>query len=152
MTHIGKSDNVVYIDADAAKVDHVVVYGTLMCGQSSHKLMSQCTLAGVVKVPGTMYSLLDFPGIKLIGDTPCRAEIYALPRIIIKRRLILRRMDEYEGVPALYTRRIVDVIHKGETVPAFIYEVNGEYEASDIIPSGNWLAHLRELDKIAVKA
>lgn len=122
---------------------HIVVYGTLMVGQHAHKLMVACEFEGTVKVPGVMYSLVGFPGVKLGGKRTFHGELYRLPDDPVRQSLTVQRLDGYEGCPSLYTRRTADVEHAGRTLKAFVYEFNGQLPDEDLIPSGNWHFHNR---------
>lgn len=122
---------------------HIVVYGTLMTGQRAHRLMVACEVEGTVKVPGTMYELVGFPGVKLGGKSTFRGELYKLPDDLTRCGLTIQRLDSYESCPPMYTRRVVDVEHGGRQLKAFVYEFNGQLPDEDIVPSGNWHFHQR---------
>lgn len=126
------------------QIDHIIVYGTLMVGQRANKMMNHCAFEGTVKVPGTMYDLIGFPGVKLGGPSIIKGELFRLPRKPLARDETLRRLDQYECSPMLYTRRIIPVTHAKRDLHSFIYELNGTLCEEDLVPSGCWLTHLRE--------
>ena len=102
----------------------VLVYGTLR----------PFTNTNVVRVPGHLYDLGSFPGVKLdnSSDTMVTCEVIEVTDEE------LERLDLYEGYRpsdpdnSLYIRRKLDW-------GPFIYEYNGEIQYfNEIIPSGNW--------------
>lgn len=125
-------------------ITHIIVYGTLMCGQRAASLMSKCELEGTLRVPGHMYDLVGFPGIKLGGSGKFYGELYKLPGRQQDRRATLISLDQYEGEGALYNRKAIMVTHAGRRVISYIYEFKGELPVEDLIPSGNWIEHSRK--------
>lgn len=124
-------------------VTHIIVYGTLMVGQRAHQILSKCEFEGTINIPGRMYDLVGFPGVKLGGpdDPTFRAELYSLPKHHLPRRATLTALDRYEGEGSLYTRKAILVTHGGRNVAAYIYEVNGSFPDEDLVDGGDWLAH-----------
>ena len=108
------------------KRHQVLVYGTLR----------PFTNTNVVRVPGHLYDLGSFPGIKLdnSSDTMVTCEVIEVTDEE------LARLDMYEGYRvsdpdnSLYIRRKLDW-------GPFIYEYNdpfGNLSEKDIVPSGDW--------------
>lgn len=109
-------------------MNKVYVYGTLRPGNTT-----------TVEVPGSMYDLGWFPGIRL-GDDGCNAHF--LCEVIEVTDEKLRQLDDYEGYSpndeagSLYLRK--------EYNDGFIYEYNNDVEAYKFIPGGDWLEYLNE--------
>lgn len=114
-----------------------------MCGQRAESLMSKCELEGTLRVPGRMYDLVGFPGIKLGGTGDFFGELYKLPGRQQDRRATLVNLDRYEGEGALYTRKPIMVTHDSRMMIAYVYEFNGDLPEEDLIPGGNWAEHER---------
>ena len=105
------------------KRHQVLVYGTLR----------PFTGKNIVRIPGHLYDLGSFPGVKLdnSSDTMVTCEVIEVTDEE------LERLDQYEGYHAddpdfsLYLRRKLDW-------GPFIYEYNGSVLEQDIVPSGDW--------------
>lgn len=120
------------------KINHVLVYGSLRAGQYAEHKMDDCEYIGLVDVPGVMYSLGAFPGVKLGGDDTFVAELYYVPDNYVPD--IIAALDNYEGYypkypdASLYIRKTVKI----NDVYAYIYEVNREPSATSRIHGGDW--------------
>lgn len=102
-------------------------------------MLSGLTLVGLVRIPGVLFNLGWYPGIKLgpadivDGDTFV-GELWTGDI----SHALLDRLDSYEGsrglddTSGLYARRVVET----EFGPAYIYEYNGQ--VGQIIESGDW--------------
>ena len=99
----------------------VFVYGTLKRGGSNHRFLTGQSFEGeAATLP--RYRLYDR------GPYPClvdnesgvavRGEVWAVDDAT------LRRLDEYEGVPTLYTRK--EIALAGEPGPVLAYFYNGD--------------------------
>jgi gamma-glutamylcyclotransferase (GGCT)/AIG2-like uncharacterized protein YtfP len=101
----------------------VLVYGTLR----------PFTNANIVRVPGHLYDLGSFPGVKLDNSSETMVTCEAIEVTDEE----LERLDMYEGYRpsdpdnSLYIRRKLDW-------GPFIYEYNGCVRDTDAIPSGDW--------------
>lgn len=104
----------------------VLVYGTLRPG-----------LGETVQVPGKLYDLGWYPGIKL-GDDP---DTSVTCEVIEVDNVRLEKLDSYEGyVPSspeqsLYLRTYLDQFG------AWIYVYNSSVDNYEAIESGDWLQH-----------
>jgi gamma-glutamylcyclotransferase (GGCT)/AIG2-like uncharacterized protein YtfP len=105
------------------------VYGTLRPGTGE-----------TVEIPGSMYDLGWFPGVKL-GGPGCNSSFRA--EIIEVSDYKLKSLDSYEGFRpddldgSLYLR-----------VPyedGWVYVYNKDVEAKTFIPGGDWLSHRQAL-------
>lgn len=105
---------------------HIIyVYGTLRPGAGE-----------TVLIPGTMYDLGWYPGVKLGGKSQFVAE-----RIEVDDDR-LQQLDNYEGYnphnheSSLFIRR--------HYLDGWIYEYNQQLTGSQVISSGDWLAYTKE--------
>lgn len=101
----------------------VLTYGTLR----------PFTDENIVRVPGHLYDLGSFPGIKLDNSSDTRVTC----EVIEVTDEELERLDRYEGYRpsdpdnSLYIRRKLDW-------GPFIYEYNGPVHNEELVPSGDW--------------
>lgn len=110
----------------------VVVYGTLMEGESNHSVMQRASgeLIGSTAINGfNMYHLGGFPGV-LEGDGTIQVEVYEVQDMAPLDRL----EGYYKDMPerGLYDRMEVET----EFGKAWIYTYNGNPTSK--IESGNW--------------
>lgn len=101
----------------------VFVYGTLKKGFGNHRLLEKSRFIRKAEIPGTMYNLGAFPGIRPSDSSSLVAgEIYEVDDPT------LDRLDTLEGHPNFYVRRTVDIpglTHWGKQ--AWVYYINPEY-------------------------
>lgn len=101
----------------------VLVYGTLR----------PFTNTNIVRIPGHLYDLGSFPGLKLDNSSGTMVTC----EVIEATDEELERLDLYEGYRpsdpdnSLYIRRKLDW-------GPFIYEYNGYVSEDTIVPSGDW--------------
>lgn len=120
-------------------INKVAVYGTLRKGNSAHKMVENLTYEGKSNLTRGKYQMftagafpyiLDLDELDLGGGHPLREapqigpviEVYSMPDDSLEETL--RRLDMYEGFPALYNR---DVIESDDMGKFFLYtyaEVN----------------------------
>jgi gamma-glutamylcyclotransferase (GGCT)/AIG2-like uncharacterized protein YtfP len=119
----------------------LIVYGTLMRGESNHHMMRLCGMEGAeylgdVSVPNAvLYDLGGYPGLKFlpIGNdyNKVQAELY---RVSEKH---LDELDRFEGVPTLYDRIECEYEIHDDWGRAYIYEYQRDtYEPH--MPNGDW--------------
>lgn len=114
-----------------SKLNRVYVYGTLMTGEGER-----------ASVPGLLYDLGWYPGIKLLKDEPDAPQVRAEVRLVDDKQL--ERFDAYEGYypdqesSSLYVRRPFR--------DGFIYEYNRTPKDEQRIESGDWQDHRARLD------
>lgn len=126
----------------------IFTYGTLRKGQGPYLrfgLDKACNYVKTTTIPGLMYTMGAYPGIKLLSD-------FKDPPLIvgdlfeITDEYIVRRLDGYEGCDerntddGLYRRVLARTTCGTET---WIYEINGEQSEKRLIESGNWLVHTK---------
>jgi gamma-glutamylcyclotransferase (GGCT)/AIG2-like uncharacterized protein YtfP len=99
----------------------IVVYGTLMRRHRAYPLLkNDSEFVGEATLPGTLFSLGGFPGVRLNGSGEFDCEVHRIKPE--SRTVLLQNLDRYEGEGSLYHRRVVDT----EFGPAYIYEYNGD--------------------------
>jgi gamma-glutamylcyclotransferase (GGCT)/AIG2-like uncharacterized protein YtfP len=120
----------------------VLVYGTLRPGT-----------APTVTIPGVMFNLGSYPGIKLeeaasaaVGSTLGQHTFTA--EIVEVSDEVLARLDQYEGYyedapeASLYIRRRYVDVENG--VDAWIYEYNNDFDPDRRVECGDWLTYTGE--------
>jgi gamma-glutamylcyclotransferase (GGCT)/AIG2-like uncharacterized protein YtfP len=106
----------------------LLIYGTLRPGT-----------APTITIPGVMFNLGSFPGIRLEGEHTFTAEVVEVSDEI------LARLDRYEGYyedapeASLYIRRRYTDIEAG--VDAWIYEYNSDFDPVNRVECGDWLTY-----------
>ena len=106
----------------------ILVYGTLR----------PFTNTDVVKVSGKLYDLGWFPGIVLGGDSEVTCE-----RIKVDDNR-LRQLDAYEGYDPYYPEGSLYIRKKiGDD---WIYVYNHPVEGYDLIESGDWEQHTKQME------
>jgi gamma-glutamylcyclotransferase (GGCT)/AIG2-like uncharacterized protein YtfP len=121
------------------KCDYLFVYGTLMSSsdhQVAIRLRDQATLLGEAKVGGRLYDIGDYPGF-IKTDNP--DEIVFGQLMILHSDDIIYELDEYEGVPTLYTRILVKCNIYDYQVDAAIYHYQGDLNQADLIKNGRYM-------------
>lgn len=121
--------------------NYVLVYGTLRPGCHAYdwfNLNEHTNHVGQVTVPGSMYNLGSYPGVKLDGNPDgvvCDVLEVINPDII-------GRLDTYEGynpdfpTSSLYVRQEITVADLPG--PAFIYEYNMDVGGRSRMEIGDW--------------
>lgn len=126
----------------------VFVYGTLRRGGSraieDHFAPARLIACGTI--PGTLYALGAYPGLRLRGDCQILGEIYEIDEKVLKA------LDAYEGYCpdrsqiSQYQRHTVDVTaDSGGTIACDIYETSEPLTTGcPEIPDGDWIAYAKE--------
>ena len=109
------------------------VYGTLRNFHPNSVrfgLSGSCPVTEGVRLEGyDLFNLGWFPGIKP-GEGAVIGDVFDVPTGLFAT------LDQYEGVPNLYTRQTVSITDIGDPVEVYVY--NGNPGRSDQIESGNW--------------
>jgi gamma-glutamylcyclotransferase (GGCT)/AIG2-like uncharacterized protein YtfP len=112
----------------------VFVYGTLKSGEANNNVLRNvdAKLLGNAFIPGTLYDLGPYPGVRLEGAGVVYGELWQVEGDGI------RALDRLEGHPTFYHRKPV-VSSEG---PCEVYEINKEFLNERtrivIIPNGRW--------------
>lgn len=117
---------------------YLFIYGTLM--ENSHiSLAQQLRLKshalGRATVPGFLYDLGDYPG--LVEDENKSHKVYG-QLIEVHDISIIPHLDEYEGVPELYERKLISCSVGDNMVDAWVYVYQQEVKDDQLIKSGDY--------------
>jgi gamma-glutamylcyclotransferase (GGCT)/AIG2-like uncharacterized protein YtfP len=114
------------------------VYGTLMTGQSAHKMVAPAVerRAPAALPQADLYHLGAYP-MAAVGDGVVRGEVLWLrPQVAAE---FFTRLDEYEGAEYLRIMRPVLLCDTGDVVSAWVYLGDAEYASRfPHIRSGDW--------------
>ena len=120
--------------------ENVFVYGSLLRGLQNHRrYLEGQELVGHGCIPGRIYSLGYFPGLKpaLLPDQTVKGELYSVDPECRER------LDRLEGHPNFYRRERVTVdLENGARSQAWVYVYQATPRASDLVESGDWRAYL----------
>ena len=113
----------------------IFVYGTLMRGESNHRLIASQELEGEGFIRGfNLYNLGYYPGIRP-SDNPEHV-VYGEVYLVDDRTL--ERVNQLEGEGSLYLLQFTEVVMKDKTVSAGVYVYNHICKKSTRIYSGCW--------------
>jgi gamma-glutamylcyclotransferase (GGCT)/AIG2-like uncharacterized protein YtfP len=114
----------------------VAVYGSLRKGLHNHKSLGDSELIGEGVVKGFgMYSLGSYPALSRHGEkTPVVVEVYEVNPVTMSR------LDNLEGFPEYYTRKLCPVSINGESIPAWVYYMDRPLE-DEFVKSGDWVEY-----------
>jgi gamma-glutamylcyclotransferase (GGCT)/AIG2-like uncharacterized protein YtfP len=122
-----------------AELLRLFVYGTLLPGESNAGLLRGASRIGPAMTVAR-YDLIDcgdYPALRAGGHTNVRGELF----LIDDRRLA--RLDDYEGHPTLFERRLVALAGGGSAI-AYLTPVGTRRAPARTIPGGDWRRHRRE--------
>lgn len=127
----------------ALPLRHVFVYGTLRAGGSNdiRRYLPAPIRVGVATVPGTLYDLGPYPGLRLEGGHPVAGEVYAVAPAVERELDCLEEVREDDS--GEYLRREIDVVVAGRALRCLVYEIQADrVRGRPVIAAGDWLAHL----------
>lgn len=106
------------------------VYGSLRPGEARHRLLAGARYLGPHRTEScyTMYDLGEYPGVVERGHHAIVGDLYDVDTAT------LARVDEYEGHPHEYTRRLLATPFGG----AWIYLYRRDCPGAVVIASGDW--------------
>lgn len=119
---------------------YLFIYGTLM--ENSHiSLAQQLRLKshslGRATVTGFLYDLGDYPG--LVEDHSKSHQVHG-QLIEVHDISIIPHLDEYEGAPELYERKLMPCTLDDHIVDAWVYVYQQEVKDHQLIQSGDYYA------------
>jgi gamma-glutamylcyclotransferase (GGCT)/AIG2-like uncharacterized protein YtfP len=121
----------------------VFVYGTLLAGESNHRLLAAATFIGEARTAPAfeLRNLGPFPG--LVKSCACSVvgEVYEVDAPT------LARLDALEGHPRFYRRTRI-ALDDGTKVETYLLTPE-QVEGRPVIPSGNWRARHNQLRRTA---
>jgi gamma-glutamylcyclotransferase (GGCT)/AIG2-like uncharacterized protein YtfP len=113
----------------------VFVYGTLMRGESNHRLLATAHFVAEAHTEPCfeLFDLGHFPAMSAGGQTVVRGEVYAV------NDQTLVRLDRLEGHPEFYQRTPIRLAD-GREVQTYLME-DASMRRRPAIASGDWRAH-----------
>lgn len=114
------------------------VYGSLRLGEAHHQLLTGARYLGRHRTEPcfTMHDLGEYPGVVEHGHYAIVGEVFAVDAAT------LARVDDYEGYPHEYTRRLIATPFGS----AWIYLYCRDCGGAVVISSGDW----RSVDNSAI--
>ena len=122
----------------------VFVYGTLLRGESNHRLLKNAEFVGEART-ASEYDLVNlgaFPGMVSGGNTSIKGEIFSVDDGT------LRALDRLEGHPRFYRRTKMEVDGFG-AVEGYLFP-RSRMNGYDCIESGDWRARGRPIMQITM--
>lgn len=120
------------------KSDFLFVYGTLMSSSTHHvaiRLRNHATMLGEASIIGRLYDVGEYPAYLNTKDTD---ELVYGQLLLLHSDEIIDELDEYEGVPSLYTRMMTTCIIYGHSIEAWVYKYEGQIDDSRLIENGRY--------------
>jgi gamma-glutamylcyclotransferase (GGCT)/AIG2-like uncharacterized protein YtfP len=130
---------------------YLFVYGSLRpdAGMTAYQTyLADCPLVGRATIPGNLYDLGWYPGVKPLAADEVNWEdgfsIETAPKVtgyvFEVTESDFRRMDIYEGAPHLFYRdQTTATLEDGTELSTFVYYYNHSINPEERIPSGDFL-------------
>lgn len=122
----------------------LAVYGTLRRGGPANGLLRGSRFLGLDRVPGNLYALASFPGLRLEENHQKRGvlvDVYDVPDELIPV------IDKYEGYfpealdQSLFTRKEVTTLERKIQVVVYEYRFTS---TTPLILTGDWITYASE--------
>ena len=112
----------------------LIVYGTLMSGESNHRFCRNAVNITPCTITGTLYDTgYGFPAFVPEGENTVAAELIEIPFEDWEA------VDRLEGYPRLYDRLMFSAkLADGTDTTGWVYVMHNLPEMAQIIESGNW--------------
>lgn len=112
----------------------LIVYGTLMSGESNHRFCRNAVSITPCTVIGTLYDTgYGFPAFVPDGDSVVQAELIEIPLAD------WADVDRLEGYPRLYDRQLLQAtLADGGEATGWVYIMNTLPPMAKVIESGDW--------------
>lgn len=112
----------------------IIAYGTLMTGERNHGFCRNAVSIRPCTIRGTLYDTgWGFPAFEPGETGTVKAELIEIPVADWPA------MDELEGFPDLYDRRLIPAAtEEGHTITAWVYVMNALPKEAAVIASGDW--------------
>lgn len=117
---------------------YIGVYGTLRKGQRANYMMNKTGFIGTFKeeLPFIMVDLGSFPA--LLDSEEHKFAVFEVYEINDNDEATLRQLDNYEGYPAFYDRKAVE-ISNGMKVWFYFMKKDETAYHGNVVVDGNWL-------------
>lgn len=118
------------------KTKLVAVYGSLRAGLYNHVVLDNSELVAKGTITGfQMHSLQAYPAlVPKDGCNPVKVEVYKVSP------MIMNALDNLEGYPSFYNRKMVEVETEDGKRVAWVYYMNTCN--GDVVESGDWVEYL----------
>ena len=112
----------------------LIVYGTLMSGESNHRFCRNAVNITPCTITGTLYDTgYGFPAFVPEGENTVAAELIEIPFEDWEA------VDRLEGYPRLYDRLMFPAkIADGTDTTGWVYVMHNLPEMAQVIESGSW--------------
>jgi gamma-glutamylcyclotransferase (GGCT)/AIG2-like uncharacterized protein YtfP len=122
----------------ATKTAQVFVYGSLLSGESNHRVLAGAALVGEARTEAryTLHDLGAYLAMTAGGEHAIAGELYEVDAET------LAALDRLEGHPHDY-RRTTIVLADGREVETYLL-TRAQIQGRAVIASGNWRAHRKE--------
>ena len=112
----------------------LIVYGTLMSGESNHRFCRNAVSINPCTITGTLYDTgYGFPAFQPEGDSTVAAELIEIPFEDWEA------VDRLEGYPRLYDRLMFPAkLADGTDTTGWVYVMHNLPEMAQVIESGSW--------------
>ena len=112
----------------------LIVYGTLMSGESNHRFCRNAVNITPCTITGTLYDTgYGFPAFVPEGENTVTAELIEIPFEDWEA------VDRLEGYPRLYDRLMFPAkLEDGSEVSGWVYVMHNLPEMAQVIESGSW--------------
>ena len=112
----------------------LIVYGTLMSGESNHRFCRNAVSITPCTVTGTLYDTgYGFPAFMPEGDGVVKAELIEIPLAD------WADVDHLEGYPRLYDRQLLQAtLADGGEATGWVYIMTELPDGAKVIESGSW--------------
>jgi gamma-glutamylcyclotransferase (GGCT)/AIG2-like uncharacterized protein YtfP len=127
-------------DCRGRSLDHVFVYGTLLRGESNHRILAAAQFLRVARTRPEyhLHDLGPYPALVPGGTTAIVGEVYAIDAAT------LAALDRLEGHPSYYER--VPITLADDAVAHAYLMSRSIARGTPVIASGDWRAHRRPFD------
>ena len=112
----------------------LIVYGTLMSGESNHRFCRNAVSINPCTITGTLYDTgYGFPAFVPEGENTVAAELIEIPFEDWEA------VDRLEGYPRLYDRLMFPAkLADGTDTTGWVYVMHNLPEMATVIESGSW--------------
>ena len=112
----------------------LIVYGTLMSGESNHRFCRNAVSINPCTITGTLYDTgYGFPAFVPEGENTVTAELIEIPFEDWEA------VDRLEGYPRLYDRLMFSAkLADGTDTTGWVYVMHNLPEMATVIESGSW--------------
>ncbi len=139
--------------------DRLAVYGSLMRQMpvptrlaGGPNLRGRAIFEGPCLLPGRLYDLGDYPGLRPHATSRVRGELYRVLSPSLSVALDAWELYDPRDIPgSLYQRVRMPLLSPGVTVWAYVYQGPATSTAPSLVPGGDWRRHLAHKRRSAIE-